>query len=358
MGDFEVVDFRIKEEQGKLGAVVTVKEKPWGPDYLRFGLNLATDFSAGSSYNILLEHRKSNMNRLGAEWRNLIEIGATRGLTSTWYQPLDLADRYFVEPSLTWKDTRRDVYIEGDLVGVYSTSYWNVGLKTGMNFGTSSQLRAELNMGQGDAKPDSQNEGIEMPVYDNIDRDTLAAVYEIDTFDNHNMPHQGTRLKAVWQSSLGSLGADYEYDKASLSYTKATHLRGASHAAAGPVRRHHPRRGRPVLRPVPARRPVQALRPRRRAAGRPEHGVGRTALLHESHQEPPRRRRPGDRDRPGTTAAKPSSATCSGAGSSSPASKPSSGPSTSPTASRRVRTAAACASRSARTSDGAFAIGR
>ena len=231
MGDFEVVDFRIKEEQGKLGAVVTVKEKPWGPDYLRFGLNLATDFSAGSSYNILVEHRKTNMNRLGAEWRNLLEIGATRGLTSTWYQPLDLADQFFVEPSLTWKDTRRDVYIEGDLVGVYSTSYWNVGLKTGKNFGTSSQLRAELNMGQGDAKPDSQNEGVEMPVYNNVDRDTLAAVYEIDTFDNHNMPHRGTRLKASWQSSLEVLGADYEYDKASLSYTKATHLRRASHAA-------------------------------------------------------------------------------------------------------------------------------
>jgi len=226
MGDFEVVDFRIKEEQGKLGAVVTVKEKPWGPDYLRFGLNLNTDFSAGSSYNILVEHRKSNMNRLGAEWRNLLEIGATRGLTSTWYQPLDLADRFFVEPSLTWKDTRRDVYKEGDLVGVYSTSYWNVGIKAGMNFGTASQLRAELAMGQGDAKPDSQNEGVEMPVYNNTDRDTLAAVYEIDTFDNHNIPHQGTRLKAIWQSSLEALGADYAYDKASLSYTKASTFAG------------------------------------------------------------------------------------------------------------------------------------
>jgi NTE family protein len=233
MGDFEVVDFRIKEEQGKLGAVVTVKEKPWGPDYLRFGLNLATDFSAGSSYNILFEHRKSNMNRLGAEWKNMLEIGATRGLTSTWYQPLDRADRFFVEPSLTLKDNRRDVYFEGDLVGVYSTSYWNVGIKTGMNFGTSSQLRAELNLGQGDAKPDSQNEGLELPVYNNTDRTTVTAAYEIDTFDNHNMPHQGTRLKAIWQSSLEALGADYAYDKASLSYTKATTFAGRHTIIAG-----------------------------------------------------------------------------------------------------------------------------
>jgi NTE family protein len=161
------------------------------------------------------------MNRLGAEWKNLLEIGATRGLTSTWYQPLDRADQFFVEPSLAWKDNRRDVYIEGDLVAVYSTSYWNVGLKAGKNFGTSSQLRAELNMGQGDAKPDSQTEGLELPVYNNTDRTTVTAAYEIDTFDNHNFPHRGTRLKAIWNSSLVDLGADYAYDKASLSYTKA-----------------------------------------------------------------------------------------------------------------------------------------
>jgi len=226
MGDFEVVDFRIKEEQGQLGAVITVKEKPWGPDYLRFGLNLNTDFSAGSSYNILVEHRKSNMNRLGAEWRNLIEIGATRGLTSTWYQPLDLADQFFVEPSLTWKDSRRDVYLDGDLVGIYSTSYWNVGLKAGKNFGTSSQLRAELNLGELDAKPQSQDEGVSLPVYSNVNRDTVAAVYEIDTFDNHNIPHRGTRLSASWYSSLEVLGADDEYDKISASYRKVATFAG------------------------------------------------------------------------------------------------------------------------------------
>ena len=221
MGDFEVADFHVSEEQGKRGIVVTVREKPWGPDYLRFGLNLATDFSAGSSYNILVEHRKTNMNRLGAEWRNTLEIGATRGLTSSWYQPLDLVDGFFVEPSLTWKDTRRDVYLDSDLVGVYSTSYWNIGLMAGKNFGTSSRLGLNLNMGEGDAKPDSQNEGVQMPVFNNTDRDTLTAGYEIDTFDNHNIPHRGTRLTASWQSSLAFLGADYAYNKAYVSYRKA-----------------------------------------------------------------------------------------------------------------------------------------
>jgi NTE family protein len=84
-------------------------------------------------------------------------------------------------------------------------------------------------MGEGDAKPQSQSEGVDMPVYNNSDRDTLSAIYEIDTFDNHNFPLRGTRLKAIWQSSLEALGADFAYDKASLSYRKATTFTGGRH---------------------------------------------------------------------------------------------------------------------------------
>jgi NTE family protein len=90
-----------------------------------------------------------------------------------------------------------------------------------------------LNLGVADAKPDSQNEGVEMPVFNNVDRNTLGAVYEIDTFDNHNMPHRGTRLKASWQSSLEALGADFEYDKAALSYVKVTTFAGRHTLLAG-----------------------------------------------------------------------------------------------------------------------------
>jgi NTE family protein len=225
MGDFEVVDFRVAEEQGKRGIVVSAKEKPWGPNYMRLGLNLQTDFSAGSSYSILAEHRKTNMNRYGAEWRNVLELGSTRGLTSDWYQPLDYVDRYFVQPGVSVTDSRRDVYLDRDLVGVYSTFSWYAGLRAGRNFGTSSQLRLELKLGKLDAEPDSQDEGVDLPVYNDVDRGTLAAVYEIDTFDNHNVPHRGTRLIASWYSSLEALGADDQYDRVSLAYTTARTFR-------------------------------------------------------------------------------------------------------------------------------------
>lgn len=221
MGDFEVVDFRVVEEGGKRGVEVKATEKPWGPNYLRLGLNLQTDMQAGSSYSLLGEWRFTNLNSRGAEWRNTLELGSTRGLTTDWYQPIDLADRYFVEPWASVSDSRRDVYVESELVGVYETSSWQTGLKGGVNFGTSSQLRGELKLGQLDAEPESLDEGLDLPEFDNVDIGSLAAVYEIDTFDNHNVPHRGTRLVARWLSSLEDLGAEHEYDKVTLAYRSA-----------------------------------------------------------------------------------------------------------------------------------------
>ena len=200
-----------------------------------------------------------------------------------------------MEPSLTWKDNRRDVYLDGDLVGIYSTSYWNLGLTAGKNFGTSSQLRLALSMGQGDAKPDSQNEGLELPVYNNTDRDTVTAAYEIDTFDNHNMPHRGTRLKAAWQSSLEGLGADFVYDKASLSYTKASTFAGDHTLLFGLAG------GITLDEDAPYFDQFQ-LGGLFKLSGLADQQLigqnmvlGRAALLQESLQEPPRRLRPGDR---------------------------------------------------------------
>jgi NTE family protein len=221
MGDFEVVDFRVAQEDGKQGVVVAAKEKPWGPDYMRFGLNLATDASGSSSYSLLAELRMTNLNSRGAEWRNTVEIGSTRSLTTSWYQPVDLADRYFVEPLLYVGDSRRDVFVENELVGVYSTFSGYGSLKAGVNFGTSSQARLELKRGVLDAEPESQDPGLNLPVFNNVAIGSLAAVYEIDTFDNHNVPHRGTRLLAKWNSSLEALGADDAYDKITVAYRSA-----------------------------------------------------------------------------------------------------------------------------------------
>ena len=65
IGDFETVGFSIKEEDGHKGLVLNTQEKSWGPKYLRFGLNLQSDFGGANSYTTTLDYRHTQLNALG-----------------------------------------------------------------------------------------------------------------------------------------------------------------------------------------------------------------------------------------------------------------------------------------------------
>ncbi len=75
-GDYESISYRIVGgETGPRALLIQPIEKSWGPDYLRFGLALASDFSGDSQFNALVQYRKSWINRLGAEWTTDAQIG-------------------------------------------------------------------------------------------------------------------------------------------------------------------------------------------------------------------------------------------------------------------------------------------
>ena len=63
-------------------------EKSWGPNFLRFGTSLSTDFQGETFFNLMLGHRRVWLNSLGAEWTNEIILGSTRRYATELYQPL------------------------------------------------------------------------------------------------------------------------------------------------------------------------------------------------------------------------------------------------------------------------------
>jgi NTE family protein len=76
-GDFEHVSYRILEEPGKRVLVVDAVEKAWGPNYLRAGIGLSSDFSGSAQFNVLASHRMTWLNSLGAELRTDVQLGST-----------------------------------------------------------------------------------------------------------------------------------------------------------------------------------------------------------------------------------------------------------------------------------------
>jgi len=120
-GDFESVDYYIEQNPGKRVLVVQPREKEWGPDYVRFGLGLATDFQGENYFNILAQYRRTWLNRLGGEWLNEVQVGKNTFFSSEFIQPVEERGRYFVAPYVKFGQDLRGVFFDEQRVGEYQT---------------------------------------------------------------------------------------------------------------------------------------------------------------------------------------------------------------------------------------------
>lgn len=53
-----------------------------------------------SNYSLSVNHTRTQLNRLGAEWRNDFKFGINKGISSEFYQPLDYGGRFFIAPRI------------------------------------------------------------------------------------------------------------------------------------------------------------------------------------------------------------------------------------------------------------------
>ncbi|MBL8421033.1 MAG: patatin, partial [Dechloromonas sp.] len=116
-------------------------EKSWGPDYLRFALNLETDTNQGSSFALRAGYQKTWINELGAEMLATVGIGSGLGAGLTFYQPLDPTQRFFVEAGLKYERGLLNIYQNNERVAQYANANTLLGLWAGTNIGIMGQAR-------------------------------------------------------------------------------------------------------------------------------------------------------------------------------------------------------------------------
>lgn len=118
-GDLHSLDYSVVKERDKTILRITPVEKPWGPDYLRFGLNLASDFRSESSYNFRALYRRTWLNSYGGEWLLGGQIGSEQGINTEFHQPLDLRHTFYVRPYAGTSLRKVPLYFGGDRLAVY-----------------------------------------------------------------------------------------------------------------------------------------------------------------------------------------------------------------------------------------------
>ena len=133
-GDFEHVSYSILVEPGRRILDIDAVEKSWGPDYLRLGLGLSTDFQGDANFKLLASYRQTWLNSLGAEWRTDLQVGTTSRISTEFYQPLEPSQTFFLTPSAEALRRSQDVFSGTQRIATYDIRMAAAGLALGAQF--------------------------------------------------------------------------------------------------------------------------------------------------------------------------------------------------------------------------------
>ena len=207
-GDFESVDYRIQQEPGRRMMMIEPREKEWGPDYLRFGLGLATDFQGENYFNILVQYRRTWLNRLGGEWLNEAQVGQRTSYFTELLQPVEERGRWFVAPQFKVGQELRGVFVGDDRVGEYLTKETRIGLDAGAFLGTWGEAR----LGAVWRRIDAHHETGAASLPDTKESTAgLRGVFFVDQLDSAWFGRRGYRLSAAGYAADEAFGSDRNY---------------------------------------------------------------------------------------------------------------------------------------------------
>ncbi len=210
--NFEHVNYRFLKEPGKRVLAVDSIEKSWGPDYLRFGLGLSSDFQGGAYFNLLSSYRRTWLNSLGAEWRNDLQIGRTSSLMTEFYQPLDDRGFFFVAPHASYERRWTDLYQGSHRIATYGVDTLLAGIDLGSQFTRYGELRIGIVGGVLSPELSTGPQSLS-PGKDHITEGAFKARLFLDQLDSAQFPRSGWSGGLNLFNSNSAIGADDNYTK-------------------------------------------------------------------------------------------------------------------------------------------------
>ena len=235
-GRFETIDYRLVQREGQTGLEIIPQQKAWIA-FGKMGLQIDDDFNGRSNYLLSAELIFNDVNRIGGQWRNLVQLGRITGVRSEFRQPFGDDGAFYVKPALDlhteslplWRDAgqqlaeyrllRRQFSMEA---GYSPRPEWRVGLAL-----IAGKDSARLAIGDTQwLRSGSQSfAGLR-----------LDATW--DTLDSINFPTQGTRAKfevvalQPWANTQGDANVVRLFYDHALSWQRYHLLLGAKVASA------------------------------------------------------------------------------------------------------------------------------
>jgi len=218
-GNFESVDYHVREGQRGDLLELSARRNSWGPNYMRFGLNLEDDFNGNSSYNAAARIVLADIGPLAAEWVWDFQVGSDPKVASEFYIPVGDSALWFVMPQARFDLRNVPLIEEGVRRAEYRLRTTEYGIDVGRELSNWGEIRAGVRRASGQARLRIGEEGA--PDVEDFDLREFYGRFSYDVLDNRNFPRRGQYLVAEWRAETPSLGSDRRADLVSIDWLAA-----------------------------------------------------------------------------------------------------------------------------------------
>lgn len=219
-GELETLDYQYEEDPpDHYGLLFNAHGNSWGPNYVRFGLALQDDFSGNSSFSAYGRLALTELNALDAETDLDLRVGTSPLVALEYYQPLSLAQRYFISPHAEAEAYNVPQIENQETVGRFRVRSTEAGLDIGREFNTWGELRAGVLDTKGNAR-------ITLGDPTTPSSDFHARAYfgrvSYDQMDSASFPRRGQALQLEYRVEEGNAGGERGTDRITLDWRGAT----------------------------------------------------------------------------------------------------------------------------------------
>lgn len=206
-GNFESVDYSLEDSSGGDILELRARRNSWGPNYMRFGLNLEDDFNGNSSYNAAARFVLADIGPLAAEWVWDLQVGSEPKVATEFYLPFGDSARWFVMPEGRFE--LRNVPLldaAGERRAEYRLRTTQYGVEIGRELSNFGELRAGARRITGHSR---------LRIGDPLQRDggdfdsrEYFGRFSYDKLDNRNFPRRGQYFVTEWRAETAARGLD------------------------------------------------------------------------------------------------------------------------------------------------------
>ncbi len=213
-GDYERVDFHITRADEDFDLYIEAIEKSWGPNYLRFGLNLFADFEGESSFDVLASYTMTKLNRLRGEMKARVRLGEHPSIFGEFYQPLTTSQTWFAAVKLGQSNSLEYIPVGGGTYVPYRVELVEAGIDLGLQVSRYAEFRlglSHVSIASRVRDGVDSGESWDFPAETGADLAGIHFTAIVDQFDNMNFPRNGYFAAVDYVDYQESLGSEIEY---------------------------------------------------------------------------------------------------------------------------------------------------